>query len=63
MTDEIFKELWNSLLDTDLDAVKNINITDATASIEYWGYSQAVPANINDKSEARFAIFFMMPVM
>ena len=61
MTDEIFAQLWNSLLDTDLLAVKNI--TDISTDIEYWAYSQAVPADITEKSEAKFAIFFMLPVM
>ena len=60
MTDEIFAELWNSLLDTDMRAVKNI--TDISTDIEYWAYSQAVPADITEKSEAKFAIFFMLPV-
>ena len=61
MTDDIFAELWNSLLVTDLSAVKNI--TDVQTDVEYWGYSQAIPADITDKSEAKFAIFFMLPVM
>ena len=60
MTDEIFAELWNSLLDTDMRAVKNI--TDISTDIEYWAYSQAVPADITEKLEAKFAIFFMLPV-
>ena len=61
MTDDIFAMLWDSLLDTSLSAVKNI--TDISTDIEYWAYSQAVPADITDKSEAKFAIFFMLPVM
>ena len=27
----------------------------------YWGYSQAVPGDISDLSQVRFAIFFMLP--
>lgn len=47
-------------MNTSIEAVKNI--TDASTNIEYWAYSQAVPADITEKSEAKFAIFFMLPV-
>ena len=57
MTHSTFEILWNSILNTTTEAVKDITYK----NVEYWGYSQAVPGGTTDLSEVRFAIFFMLP--
>ena len=57
MTQEIFSDLWNSILDTSSTAVLQITIGDRI----YLGYSQSVPAVITDSHQVRFAIFFLKP--
>ena len=57
MTNSTFDMLWSSIRDTNLEAVKVIEYE----GVMYWGYSQSVPQDIDDLSEVRFAIFFMLP--
>ena len=57
MNSEAFSLLWNSIKDTDAGAVKYLIMNNQT----YWGYSQSIPGDIEDLSEIRFAIFFLIP--
>ena len=57
MNSEAFSLLWSSIKDTDADAVKFIHLNNQT----YWGYSQSIPGDIEDLTDIRFAIFFLIP--
>ena len=57
MNSEAFSLLWSSIKDTDADAVKEFVLNNQI----YWGYSQSIPGDIEDLSDIRFAIFFLIP--
>ena len=57
MNSEAFLLLWGSIKDTDAGAVKEFSINNQT----YWGYSQSIPGDLEDLSDIRFAIFFLIP--
>ena len=57
MNAEIFSLLWESIKDTDANAVKEFDFDGNT----YWGYSQSIPGEIQNDTDIRFAIFFLIP--
>ena len=57
MSEGIFSLLWESIRDTDANAVKEFDFD----GITYWGYSQSIPGQIQNDTDIRFAIFFLIP--